>query len=190
MSESISFPLVTLDEYENQFADRHRLQDVLARWAGLRPDAAALIDAESGRTVRWLEFDRQTTLLAAELLRRGFAKGDFLATMLPMSVDHVLLEYGCFKIGVTVAPLDLRLTAPEVMRALTLLKPRGFAGLGVRGPMDLRPLWQLMQGACPWVEHGLVLDSSPEPVTGTCCFAELMLSASAHEFAESATLRQ
>ena len=55
-----------------------------------------------------------------------------------MSVDHVLLEYSCFKIGVIVAPLDLRLSPAEVIRALEILRPRGFAGLGVKAPFDLR----------------------------------------------------
>ena len=77
--------------------------------------------------ITWSDFDRVTTAMARELLRLGFAKGDFLVTLLPMSVDHVLLEYSCFKIGVIVAPLDLRLSPGEVIRALEILRPRGFA---------------------------------------------------------------
>src|SRR5208283_2593697 len=102
----------------------------VAKWAKARPQSPAVLSAEGNRAVTWSEFDRITTALASELLRLGFTKGDFLVTMLPMSVDHVLLEYSCFKIGVIVAPLDLRFSADEVIRALKILHPRGFVGLG------------------------------------------------------------
>jgi len=141
-------PQFSLDDYERIFDDRHLLHGVVAKWAKARPENPAMISAEGDRTVSWSEFDRTTTALARELLRLGFAKGDFLVTLLPFSVDHVLLEYGCFKIGVIVAPLDLRLTAVEIIRSLEILRPRGFAGLGVKGPLDLRPLWSAVQAKC------------------------------------------
>jgi len=165
-------PQLTLDDYENNFADRHRLQDVLAKWAGERPEADALVSAESGRTVTWREFDRTTTAWTAELLRMGFRKGDYLVTLLPMSVDHVLLEYSCFKIGVIVAPLDLRMTPAEILRALEILRPRGFAGLGVKGPIDLRPLWRAVQAQCAWIEHCIVVDSA-EAIEGALSLASI-----------------
>jgi acyl-CoA synthetase (AMP-forming)/AMP-acid ligase II len=162
----------TLDDYEKIFADRHRLQDVLVKWAEARPDAPALISSEGDRAVTWSDFDRLTTALACRLLRMGFAKADYLVTMLPMSVDHVLLEYGCFKIGVIVAPLDLRLSSAEVIRALEILRPRGFACLGVKPPFDFRKLWRAVQEHCPWIEHSIVVDSD-EAIPGTQSFASI-----------------
>src|ERR1035441_5368206 len=107
-AQTMEVPQFTLGDYEGTFADRHLLHGVVAKWAKARPDAHALVSADGNRSVTWSEFDRITTALARELLRRGFVKGDFMVTMLPMTVDHVLLEYGCFKIGLIVAPLDLR----------------------------------------------------------------------------------
>ena len=52
-----------------------------------------------------------------------------------------------------------------MMRALEILRPRGFAGLGVKGPIDLRPLWRAVQAQCAWIEHCIVVDSA-EPVDG------------------------
>jgi hypothetical protein len=77
----------------------------------------------------------------------GFAKGDFLFTLLPLSVDHVLLEYSCFKIVVIVAPLDLRLSSVEVIRALKILRPVGFVCLGVKAPFDFREPWRYRPAA-------------------------------------------
>ena len=168
-------PQFTLDDYEKTFADRHLLHGVVAKWAKVRPEAPAMLSAEGDRTVTWSEFDRLTTALARELLRLGFAKGDFLVTLLPMSVDHVLLEYSCFKIGVIVAPLDLRLSAAEVIRALEILRPRGFACLGVKAPFDLRPLWRAVQEHCPWIQHFIAMDSE-EAIPGTRSFASIARS--------------
>ena len=155
-------PQFTLDDYERDYADRHLLHGVLAKWAKARPEALALLSEDGGRAVTWSEFDRVTTAMARELLRLGFAKGDFLVTLLPMSVDHVLLEYGCFKIGVIVAPLDLRLSSTEVIRALDILRPRGFAGLGVKAPFDFRALWLAVQTHCEWIRHFIVADSDDQ----------------------------
>ena len=159
MNEPMRVPQFTLDDYERAFADRHLLHGVVAKWAKARPQAPAILSAEGDRTVTWSEFDRITTALARELLRMGFAKGDFLVTLLPFSVDHVLLEYSCFKIGVIVAPLDLRLSPAEVVRALDVLRPRGFVGLGMKAPFDLRELWRIVQEQCPWLQHRIAMDS-------------------------------
>jgi len=176
----MQMPQFSLDDYEKLFADRHRLQDVVAKWAKERPAVPALLDAEGGRAVTWSEFDRFTSALAAELLRLGFAKGDFLVTLLPMSVNHVLLEYSCFKIGVIVAPLDLRLSPAEVIRALEILRPRGFATLGVKAQFDLRPLWLAVQARCTWIEHLIAVDSDEE-IPGTRSLASIVEAASSHE---------
>jgi acyl-CoA synthetase (AMP-forming)/AMP-acid ligase II len=97
--------------------------------------------------------------------------------LLPLTVDHVLLEYSCFKIGVIVAPLDLRLSAAEVIRALEILRPRGFVSLGVKAPFDLRPLWRAVQAHCLWIEHPIVVDSE-EAIPGTQSFASIAEAAS------------
>jgi acyl-CoA synthetase (AMP-forming)/AMP-acid ligase II len=165
-------PQYTREDYERDFADRHLLHNVVAKWAKAKPEAPAILGAESNRAVAWSEFDRITTALARELLRLGFVKGDFLVTLLPLSVDHILLEYGCFKIGVIVAPLDLRLSPAEVMRALEILRPRGFVSLGVKTPFDLRPLWSAVQAHCPWVEHCIAMDSECA-IPGTISYASI-----------------
>jgi fatty-acyl-CoA synthase len=183
-------PQFTLDDYERVFADCHLLHDVVAKWAKARPEAPAILSAEGNRTVTWGDFDRLTTALARELLRQGFAKGDFLVTLLPLSVDHVLLEYSCFKIGVIVAPLDLRLSPAEVIRALEILRPRGFVSLGVKAPLDLRPLWRAIQSQCNWIQHFIVMDSD-EAIEGTQSFASIAEAASrAATVADSAAFAQ
>lgn len=165
-------PQLTLDDYNRKFADRHLLHGVVAKWAGERPQAAALVSAETGRTVTWREFDRFTTALACEGLRLGFKKGDYLVTLLPMSVDHVLLEYSLFKIGVIVVPLDLRLPAAEVMRVVEMLRPRGFICLGQYGPIDFREMGRAVQTKSSSIEHFFTV-STAAPDEGFRSYREL-----------------
>jgi len=166
-------PQFTLNDYENIFSDRHLLHGVVAKWAKTRPEADALVSAGSGRTVTYRELDHTTTALARELQRMGFAKGDFIVTMLPMSVDHVLLEYSCFKIGVIVAPLDLRLPPVEVIRALEILRPRAFVWMGGKPPFDFRPVWLAVQAQCPWIERSIAMEWD-ETIPGTLSFASIV----------------
>jgi acyl-CoA synthetase (AMP-forming)/AMP-acid ligase II len=181
-------PQFTLDDYEKVFADRHLLHNVVEKWAKIKPEAPAILSAQGERAVTWSDFDRLTTALARDLLRLGFAKGDFLVTLLPLTVDHVLLEYCCFKIGVIVAPLDLRLSPAEVMRALEILRPRGFVSLGVKSPLDLRPLWRAVQAQCNWIQHFIVADSDEE-IEGTRSFASIAETANSDTTdADSASL--
>jgi fatty-acyl-CoA synthase len=171
----MQMPLYTLACYENDFADRHLLHGVVAKWALAKPDAVAVLSADGARTLTWNQFDRHTTALAAELLRRGFSKGDFLVTQLPLTVDHVLLEYACFKIGVIVAPIDLRLAAGEVVRVLQKLRPRGFVGLGVAAPFDFRSTWTAILENRSGIEHLFAV--STEAISGTRALAEITESA-------------
>ncbi len=174
----MALPQLTLDDYNTRFADRHLLHGVVAKWANEKPEANALIGAETGRTVTWREFDRFTTALALEWLRLGFKKGDCFVTLLPMSIDHVLLEYSLFKIGVIVVPLDLRLPAVEVIRVVEMLHPRGFISLGLYGPIDFREMGSAVAAKCSWIEYRFTV-SSAEPTEGFRAYGELA-EAAAH----------
>lgn len=156
MNPAEPLPLLTLEDYELRFADRQRLDGVLTRWARERGSAPALIEATSGRTLSWAGLERATAVAAAELLRRGWRKGDFLLTQLPLTLEHVVLEYACFRIGAIAAPLDLRLTAAEVARAAAVLAPRGFAAPVELPPFDFRPQWSALREAAPGLELALV----------------------------------
>jgi len=167
----MQMPRYTLADYENEYADRHLLHGVVAKWAMAKPDATAMLSADGSRTLTYAEFDRHTTALADELLQLGFSKGDLLVTQLPLTVDHVLLEYACFKIGVIFAPLDLRLAPGEVVRVLHILQPHGFVCLGVAPHFDFRATWNAVKESGKGVEHLFAV--STEAVPGTHALAEI-----------------
>lgn len=152
-------PQYTLEHFEKDYADRHLLHGIIAKWAREKPDDPAIIVFDTKKEYTYSQFDRITTALAMKLLKMGFKKGDFLATLLPFLAEHIFLEYACFKIGVIHTPLDLRLKAPEVIRSLDLIKAQGFAFLGKTPKADFTPLAQAVKQACPFIE--IIIQFSP-----------------------------
>ena len=121
--------ICTLENYEGTFAARHTLPDVVDWWAERRPDAPALIHHNSGQALDWRSLRDSSGELARRLAGRGFRKGDYLVTVLPFTLEHVLLAFACYRLGVVLVPLDLRLPPPEIARCVRLLGARGFVGL-------------------------------------------------------------
>ena len=136
-------PNCTLAQYETEYLERHLIHGAVDYWAARMPQAPALINATRDTTADWATLRTMSLALAAELLRLGYRKGDYLATSLPLLTEHIFLEYACFRIGVVHVPLDLRLSKDEVVRCLTLVRPRGYVTALGLDPRD----------ACPWIEH-------------------------------------
>jgi acyl-CoA synthetase (AMP-forming)/AMP-acid ligase II len=120
----VSASVCTLERFEREFAGRRLLHGAVDYWAARKPDAIALASPGTGRRLTWREFASESEAMARWLLEQGFVKGDFLAVSAPFSIEHVLLEYACFRAGVIHAPLDLRLTTADVERATAAIRAR------------------------------------------------------------------
>ncbi len=129
-------PSLTLDDFEGRFRDRHLLHGIVEKWACEKPSAAALIDSDRGRSVTWEALDRMSSAVATRLLDAGFTKGDCFASFLPLTSEHLFLEFACFKIGVVFVPLDLRLPPAELLRCMKLVDAKGFAFARIPGVTD------------------------------------------------------
>jgi len=159
-------PQCTSENFEQDFADRHLLHRIVAKWAAEKPGALAFINADTKDEITWDRFDKTTTALAMLLLQMGFQKGDFFATSLPYLTEHIFLEYACFKIGVIHVPLDLRLKGPEVIRSLGLIQAKGYAFLGQTPLADFRELGKAVMAHCPFVEHFVQFSPPEETIEG------------------------
>ncbi len=169
-----AFPLVTLEEFDTQYRDRHLLHSVVDRWAVIQPDAQAIMNATRGTQLTWSELQRGSMALAAELARMGFRKGDVLAASLPLLNEHILLEYACFRLGVIHAPLDLRLQPAEVLRCLGLIRAKGFAFLGKTPVADFAPVGEAVRSRCDFVAHLIQFSEPAACIEGALSFGALM----------------
>jgi fatty-acyl-CoA synthase len=170
-------PRLTLEDFEQRFQDRHLLHGTVEKWAREKPLSVALIDSDGNRQVTWEEFDRLTMALSMLLLQRGFAKGDFFASLLPLTSEHIFLEYACFLIGVIFVPLDLRLSAEELMRSLSIVQPSGFAFVKAPGTPDPAAFCANLRARFP-LKLAAQFAAAEDCVEGTVSAAELLEDAS------------
>lgn len=117
MNQSRALPQLSGDDFEQKFCERHLVHKVVSKWAKEKPDSLAIISADTGQGTTWAELEAATLGLATHLLELGYKKGDCLVSALPVSTQHILLECACFRIGVIFAPIDLRLSLPEMISA-------------------------------------------------------------------------
>jgi acyl-CoA synthetase (AMP-forming)/AMP-acid ligase II len=138
----------------------------VSKWAKEAPERTAIIEFDTGRHVTYREFDNATTAWSFRLIELGYRSGDFLATMLPLTVEHIFLEYACFKIGVIHAPLDMRLKSDEVIRSLDLIRAKGFVTLSRTSVGDFSEITQSVRDACDYIEHVVQFSVPDRLVTG------------------------
>lgn len=143
-----------LTEYQKLLPN---LADYVDHWAKQKANAPALIGANSGETLSWKEFSIKTRAFSAKLLAMGLKKGDVVATTLPGIKEHIFLMYACFRIGIIVAPLDLRLKAAEAKKCFRKMEPKAYFFLGETPAMDFRPmvkeLYEEFSRSCPhWIQ--------------------------------------
>ncbi len=129
------------------------MADYVARYASKMPKDLAIIEHNTGEQVTWKQFNTSVSAFAAKLLSIGLKKGDIVATSLPLLKEHIYLMYACYRIGVIIAPLDLRLKAGEVQYCMDKMKPKAYFFLGNTPVADFRPLVkEVMQGS-PYIRH-------------------------------------
>ena len=139
------------------------LNSYLEKWARETPDAQAMIQAEDGRAVTYEEFVTMIDLFALRLQAMGLKKGDRLATLMVTFPEHFYLMYACFKLGVIIAPLDVRLKDNEVVRDLEKIEPKAFFFLGNTPLRDFRSAGKAVKENCPYVEHLVQFTPDPQP---------------------------
>jgi fatty-acyl-CoA synthase len=98
---------------------------VIGRWieerARLTPRRIAI--EFDDRTMSYGELDALSTEFAQSLLHYGLTPGDRVATLSGNRPEHVALLFACAKAGLIMAPLNWRLTAPEIAAQLQTFTP-------------------------------------------------------------------
>ena len=135
--------------------------DYVAKYAREKPDAVALIEHNTGDKVTWKQFDTSVDAFAAKLLSIGLAKGDVVATSLPLLKEHVYLLYACWRAGLVAAPLDLRLKAREVQYCIDRIRPRAYF---FAGAPQLTPIIREVIRSSPTVRTWVQFQKEPDKI--------------------------
>lgn len=97
-------------------SDDFRLVDQLRRHAGERGDHPAL--TLDDHTLSYAELDERSNRVAQALRADGVREGDRIAVLDKNSLEIVEILFGAIKLGAVLAPLNWRLTAPELSAVL------------------------------------------------------------------------
>ncbi|WP_329389083.1 amino acid adenylation domain-containing protein [Streptomyces sp. NBC_01716] len=101
--------------------DARLIHEAVARQAGLRPDATALVFG--GRRVSYRTLDLAAEAYAAELGRLGVGPGRPVPVLLPRSPQLVAVLLAVLKRGAAYAALDPKLPADRLRTVLGMLAP-------------------------------------------------------------------
>lgn len=94
---------------------------LLADRASRHPDRKALVLPGSTQTYR--DLDRASAAVARAMLALGLRSGDRICVWLPNSPEWVAVELGAARIGVVVAPLNLRFKKADASYVIGQLDP-------------------------------------------------------------------
>jgi fatty-acyl-CoA synthase len=100
------------------------IPDITAKRADLSPDAAALEDAATGRTLSYAELDHRAACAGALLAARGIREGDRVAILCRNRIEFFELLFGCAKIGAILVPLNWRMPPAELDQLLADCTPK------------------------------------------------------------------
>ncbi|MHA2247760.1 MAG: class I adenylate-forming enzyme family protein [Candidatus Hodarchaeales archaeon] len=117
-----------------------RMFDYVDHYAKEKSDDIAIIEYDTGEEVTWKDFATKSKAFSAKLLSMGLKKGDVLASSLPLLKEHIYLMYACYRTGIIIAPLDLRLKTHEIDRCFLKTKPKAYFFLGKTAIADFRPM--------------------------------------------------
>ncbi len=91
------------------------------RW----PERTAVVEvgADGRRTFTYEELDRRARAVAGWFDAYGLERGDRVALLAPNGVAYLDLFFACAKRGLTLAPLNWRLSGPELLAYLRSIRP-------------------------------------------------------------------
>ncbi|HPT28538.1 MAG TPA: class I adenylate-forming enzyme family protein [Bryobacteraceae bacterium] len=168
---------ITQEHFDACYGERRLIHSCASYWAARKPDSPAVINATRDTTITWTQLDKVSRALAGYLERLGLRKGDRVAVSLPLLNELILLEYACFRAGVVLIPLDLRLHPAEVLRCLGLTRPKVFACLGKTPDADFGALASAVKQHCSFIEHLWMFCPPEQAIEGAQTFAAVMAEA-------------
>jgi len=152
------------------------ISDYVLYYSKKRKNSIALAEFDTGEKITWKKFNQSVDAFAAKLLSSGFKKGDIIATSLPLLKEHIYLIYACYRTGIIIAPLDLRLKGEEIIYCFEKIKPKAYFFLGKTPLADFRPIitevMKSVSGVKLWVQFQKEPEFIMEGATGIADFAK------------------
>ncbi|MFC3612861.1 long-chain fatty acid--CoA ligase [Lutimaribacter marinistellae] len=101
----------------------HKVYDWIQTHAARRPERLAILDYATGHRVSYGEMHERVAQAAGVLRDKGVGKGDRVAVLSLNSPTLFEIEFACARVGAIFCPLNIRLSAPELLFILNDLEP-------------------------------------------------------------------
>lgn len=148
------------------------ISDYVEIYAKNTPNNTAIIEYNTEESISWKRLNTSVNAFAAKLLSIGIKKGDIIATSLPLLKEHIYLMLACFRIGVIIAPLDLRLKTKEIRYSLDKIRPVAYFFLGKTPLVDFTKMVEDLIRECGYIKYWVQFMKEGEPVKGAISIFE------------------
>jgi len=129
------------------------IHSYLEKWAYTIPDGQAVIQHEENRILTFRELDELVDLYALRLMEMNMQKGDRIAGVCLHSIQYLALQFACFKTGVIICPIDIKLKAAEIILNIKKIAPRLLFILTDTNKDETKSLVALARTECPFLER-------------------------------------
>lgn len=102
----------------------HPTSDWHRTWSRFRPQAEALVDVATGRRWTWAQAATESWAWSRRLEREGVGPGDRVVVLAQNRIDTFALMFACAERGAMIAPLNWRLSDPEIHWQVENCAPR------------------------------------------------------------------
>ncbi|MEO9967813.1 MAG: AMP-binding protein [Reichenbachiella sp.] len=122
-------------------------KDWLSKWAIYSPDKVAITESESGRKITYQNMNNQANFLANKWIEQELQFGDRIMILAEHCIEYVVLFSLAQKTGITLVPINYRLSTQEVDFLIKdagpklLVVERKFEHLIKDRPENLKVVW-------------------------------------------------
>lgn len=99
-------------------------KDWISKWAIYSPDKVAISEYETNRTVTYKSLNNQANYLSDNFLSNGCETGDRIMVIAEHCIEYVVLFSMAQKTGITLVPVNYRLSASEIEYLISNSEPR------------------------------------------------------------------
>ncbi|SMD37939.1 fatty-acyl-CoA synthase [Reichenbachiella faecimaris] len=98
-------------------------KDWISKWAIYSPDKVAISEYETNRTITYQQLNLRANYLSNKLVSDGFKTGDRLMVIAEHCIEYVALFAMAQKTGITLVPVNYRLSSSEIEYLISNSKP-------------------------------------------------------------------
>ncbi|HTS39488.1 MAG TPA: class I adenylate-forming enzyme family protein [Xanthobacteraceae bacterium] len=100
------------------------IAELFAKYRARDPNKTAIVDLDENSSITFGELEQVTIDIAADLKRRGVAKGDRVLLLSDECLEKLLIWFGVWRIGAVVCPLNIEINEKMMVELTRSVNPK------------------------------------------------------------------